>query len=156
MLPRPLRPPPYPPRPGCGGFFASCGKRGRPRTASVLAALLLAASQAPAGQPPGILIAGNSYSYYSCGVDEVLRGLMRETRPRLRSEVTLEAVRGGAVAAHPLPQLLRSRGGLPGPGIVILQGNSAAAAAGHSGFYRRGVLVQAEAARRFGPDAKPA
>lgn len=110
MLPRPLRPPPYPPRPGCGGFFASCGKRGRPRAASVLAALLLAASQAPAGQPPGILIAGNSYSYYNCGVDEVLRGLMRETRPRLRSEVTLEAVSGGAVAAHPLPQLLRPRG----------------------------------------------
>lgn len=116
----------------------------------------MAASQAPAGQPPGILIAGNSYSYYNCGVDEVLRGFVREARPRLRSEVTLEAVSGGAVAAHPLPQLLRSRGGLPGPGIVILQGNSAAAAAGHSGFYRRGVLAQAEAARRFGPDAKPA
>ncbi|MCI6530405.1 MAG: hypothetical protein MR428_04840 [Mesosutterella sp.] len=60
----------------------------------------MAASQAPAGQPPGILITGNSYSYYNCGADEVLRGLMRETRLRLRSKVTLEAVR-----AAPSPRI---------------------------------------------------
>lgn len=142
------------------------------------AALLAAAVMAPAAaeyaapeqtaplakSPSRALLVGNSYSYFNCGVQGALRGLMKSAGMKPVMKTRLLTISSGKLSYHDMAHYLSPHEGDPYAkvedgrlaepmfDIVILQGNSQAITGGGKAFalFRKYALAHSETIRKAG------
>ncbi|MFU0842849.1 MAG: SGNH-hydro domain-containing protein [Burkholderia sp.] len=117
-----------------------------------------------AESPRTMLIVGNSYSYFNCGVQGVLRGLMKSAGMKPLPKTRLLTISSGKLSYHDMAQYLSPHEGDPyaktengklvAPmfAAVILQGNSQAITGGEKAFaiFRKYAVAHARTVREAG------